>query len=142
MPRSDTDSDRPPHPAGLVYQVIGAAMAAHTALGPGLRESVYQRALVNRLRAVGLPVESQPRLRVRDRDGAWLGVCRPDLRVAGHLLVELKAGGATADRLGRRQLRAYLRQAGGAGLLLNFGGDSLTWQTLPAWRRKGKRANR
>jgi len=138
MQPSPTDSDRPRgHFTSLVYQVIGAAMAAHTALGPGHRETVYQRALVRRLHAIGLLVERQPRLGVRDRDGTWLGVCRPDLRIAGRLLVELKAGGATANRNGRRQLRAYLRQAGGTGLLLNFGGDRLIWRTLPMRRQEG-----
>ena len=43
----------------LSYQIIGASLELHKALGPGLLESVYEAALAFDLRELGLYVETQ-----------------------------------------------------------------------------------
>ena len=41
------------------YKVIGCAMEVHRTLGPGLLESVYEKALIHELKLKGLSVQSQ-----------------------------------------------------------------------------------
>jgi GxxExxY protein len=43
----------------LSYLIRGAAFKVHSALGPGLLESVYEVALSHELRAIGLDVKNQ-----------------------------------------------------------------------------------
>ncbi len=42
----------------LVYQVIGAAIEVHKALGPGLLESVYHKCMMHELTLRGIKFES------------------------------------------------------------------------------------
>ena len=46
----------------LSYAVRGAAFRVHTALGPGLLESTYEKCMVIELRRIGLAVKQQPML--------------------------------------------------------------------------------
>ena len=41
------------------YKVIGCAMEVHRTLGPGLLESVYEKALIHELKLKGFSVQSQ-----------------------------------------------------------------------------------
>ena len=43
----------------LSYKVIGCAMEVYNVLGPGLLESVYEKALIHELQINGLSVSSQ-----------------------------------------------------------------------------------
>ena len=43
----------------LIYEVIGACFEVYNTLGPGLLESVYEKALVHECRLRGLNVKSQ-----------------------------------------------------------------------------------
>lgn len=49
----------------LSFEVVGAAMEVHRALGPGFLEAVYHRALEHELMLRGLPFESHKCLHVR-----------------------------------------------------------------------------
>lgn len=72
-------------------QVLDAAFHVHSALGPGLLESVYEAALTLELRKRGLRVEVQKAIPVF-YDGQQLEVgFRADLIVEGLVLVELKS---------------------------------------------------
>lgn len=103
----------------LSGRVIEAAIAVHTALGPGFIESVYENALGLELAARGIAFEQQKNVPVLYR-GKEVGLHRLDLVIEGVLLVELKAVKAIEDIffvIGRSQMRA----AGlPAGLILNF----------------------
>ncbi len=46
----------------LTYRIIGAALAVHSELGPGLVEKVYENALCLELRRRGILFERQKRL--------------------------------------------------------------------------------
>jgi GxxExxY protein len=70
--------------------VVDAAMKVHTALGPGLLESVYEECLKHELTKRGLRVETQVWLPVV-YDGVEIeGGYKIDLLVEGQVVVELK----------------------------------------------------
>jgi GxxExxY protein len=73
----------------LSYSVIGCAMRLYKALGPGLLESVYEKALVHELVLAGISVHSQVAVEVNYR-GINIGEgLRVDLLVDDRLIVEL-----------------------------------------------------
>ncbi len=100
--------------------VIGAAIAVHRELGPGLLESSYEACLEYELLDRGLRVERQKELPVRYRGVLVECGYRIDLLVNDLVILELKA----VDRLEKiheAQLHTYLRLTGlHLGLLLNF----------------------
>ncbi|MEZ6185817.1 MAG: GxxExxY protein [Planctomycetota bacterium] len=104
---------------------LGAALTVHTALGPGLLESVYECCLEHELRLRGIRVERQVVVGL-DYRGKLLGDgFRIDLLVEGELVVEVKAV-ETLRPIHEAQLLTYLRLSGSRlGLLLNFNTESL-----------------
>ncbi|MBL9217876.1 MAG: GxxExxY protein [Opitutaceae bacterium] len=110
---------------GLSGRVIEAAIAVHTALGPGFIESVYESALAVELTARGIRFERQKIIRILHR-GEEVGEHRLDLLVEGCLLVEMKAVKDMDDIfyvIGRSQMKAAgIRD----GLILNFASMPLT----------------
>ena len=100
--------------------IIDAAMRVHTALGPGLLESVYQTCLKHELTKAGFVVESEVWLPVI-YDGIKMdGAFKADLIVNGLVIVELKAIEQVL-KVHKAQLLSYLKLSGKpVGLLLNF----------------------
>jgi GxxExxY protein len=100
--------------------ILDAAMAVHTALGPGLLESAYQACLTYELNARGLKVQTQVPLPINYRDVLIDAAYRLDLVIDGLVIVELKA----VERLmpiHDAQLLSYLKLSGKRlGLLINF----------------------
>ena len=74
----------------LSYVVIGAAIAVHQALGPGLNEGAYESALAVELAHRGIAFEPQVPAGLAYR-GVVVGRGRIDLVVAERLAVELKS---------------------------------------------------
>ncbi len=100
--------------------VIGAAIAVHRELGPGLLESAYEACLEYELIERGFLVERQLSLPVRYRSVAVDCGFRIDLRVNGSIIVELKAV-ERLERIHEAQVNTYLRLTGlHLGLLMNF----------------------
>lgn len=111
--------------AELSGRVIEAAIAVHTALGPGFLESVYENALCVELRTRGIRFEQQKAVTVLHR-GEPVGEHRLDVVVEGVLLVELKAVKEIED-IFFMVARSQMRAAGiSAGLILNFASAPLT----------------
>jgi GxxExxY protein len=104
----------------VARQIVDAAFAVHSALGPGLLESVYEICLVHELGKRGLKNERQVSLPVV-YDGVRLdGGLRLDLVVEGAVVVELKAVDALTD-VHIAQVLTYLKLSGHRlGLLINF----------------------
>lgn len=105
--------------------VLDAAFAVHSNLGPGLLESVYQAALLRELADRCLQAEAEVDIPVR-YEGEFLDVdLRLDIVVEDRLILELKA----ADELHEKhtaQLLTYLKVTGcRLGFLLNFGATHL-----------------
>lgn len=107
-------------PPTLTGVVVGAAIALHRELGPGLLEHVYEACLAHELRQQGLAVRTQVPMPILYRGIRIELAYRVDLLVEGSLLVELK----TVNKLTpvhEAQLRSYLKLSGHTvGLLINF----------------------
>ncbi len=102
-----------------------ASFSLHCYLKNGHLEKVYENGLAHRLRKLGLNVEQQHPLQVRDEDGTVLGDYFADLFIEGCLIVELKAARAV-DNEHIAQLLGYLRSSRiETGLLINFGAQKL-----------------
>jgi GxxExxY protein len=100
--------------------VIAAAIEVHRHLGPGLLESIYERALCHELHLRAVPFEGQRPVAVNYK-GVDLGDdLRLDVVVSDQVVVELKA----VDKLlpiHEAQLITYLKLTGlHVGLLINF----------------------
>ncbi len=101
-------------------RAIGAAIAVHRQLGPGLLEQVYQVCLSEELRRQGIPFEEQKNVPIRYRGLILDPGMRLDFLIGGELVVELKSVERLTD-LHQAQLISYLKMGGyPVGLLINF----------------------
>jgi GxxExxY protein len=104
----------------LTDEIIGAAIAVHRELGPGLLESAYEACLAFELLDRKLAVERQKPYPLTYRGRVLDCGYRVDLLVNGLVVVEVKA----VERLEPvhfAQLRVYLQQSRcKVGLLFNF----------------------
>jgi len=108
----------------LTSRIIGCAMEVHTTLGPGLLESVYERALLHELGLAGLRAEQQVELIVPYKNIEIRGQ-RADLVVESTVIVELKVV-ETIAAIHKAQLLSYLRSSGlPLGLLINYNAEHL-----------------
>jgi len=104
----------------ITETVIGAAIAVHRELGPGLLESAYEACLVYELAEQGLTVERQKALPVIYRGVKVDCGYRIDLLVEGKVIIELKAVGKL-EPIHEAQLLSYLKLSScKIGLLINF----------------------
>lgn len=110
----------------LTEKVIGAGIAVHRELGPGLLESVYEECLCYELGRGRIACARQVPVAVRYRDILLEGGFRVDVLVEGRLIVEVKAGERN-PALHAAQILTYMRLGGfGVGLLLNFNNAKFT----------------
>jgi GxxExxY protein len=100
--------------------IIGAAIAVHRELGPGLLESTYEACLAHELSDRGLKIDRQLALPVRYRGVLVECGYRIDLLVNDLVILELKSI-ERLDKIHEAQLQTYLRLSGlNLGLLMNF----------------------
>lgn len=109
----------------LMNRTLDAAFRVHRTFGPGLLESVYEKALQTDLRLRGINALCQVPISV-SYEGCNLGVgFRADLVVAESLLVEVKA----VERLGSihvAQVITYLKLLNlKRGFIINFNTELL-----------------
>ena len=108
----------------LTGEIIGAAIEVHRFFGPGLLESIYEKALTRELELRRVAVACQQAVPVRYK-GKTLEDFRLDLLVGGEVIVELK----TVESLlaiHTAQLLTYLKLTGlKRGLLINFNVERL-----------------
>src|SRR5689334_1954604 len=91
----------------LTERIIGRAIAVHTALGPGLLESIYEAALCMELADSGLSFQRQVLLPVTYKEQR-IGEYRLDLIVEDAVVVEIKSV-ERVDAVFYAQLLTYLR---------------------------------
>ncbi len=104
----------------LSYQVIGAAIEVHKALGPGLLESAYEECLCQELNLQNIPYKRQVDLPIEYKGMTLSAGYRMDIVVGGLVVVELKAVERTLP-IHEAQLITYLRLSKiRLGLLINF----------------------
>ncbi len=105
----------------LIYEVRGAAMEVYNYFGPGLLESVYEKALVRELELRGMDVKTQLPVPIVYKGSVVGDELRIDVLVDDELIVELKSV-EEFKPVYYKQLRTYLRLLNKeVGLLINFG---------------------
>lgn len=109
----------------LTFDVIGASMEVHSILGPGLLESLYQKALYKELLLRGHKVVSEKPVEVYYKGEKISDNLKIDLYVDDELIVELKSV-EQINPIHYKQTSSYLRLLNKQiGLLINFNEISL-----------------
>lgn len=110
----------------LTYTIIGCVLKVHSKLGPGLLESVYQKALMIELDNESLMAEEEVPLEIM-YDGYNLGLgFRMDILVEDQIILELKSVSAL-EKVHFKQLQTYLKLSNKPlGYLINFNVDKMT----------------
>jgi len=104
----------------LTRRIIGAAIAVHRELGPGLLEAVYEECLSFELGLAGLPFSRQQPIPVVYRGTKLDCGYRADLIVCSRVIIEIKAIASLAP-IHEAVMLTYLRLSGyKIGLLINF----------------------
>jgi len=104
----------------LTRQIIGAAIAVHRQLGPGLLESAYEACLAYELTSRGLSIECQKPLPLAYGDVLIDCAYRIDFLVEREVVVEVKAI-EKINRVHEAQTLLYMQLARSKlGLLINF----------------------
>lgn len=104
----------------LIYKVKGCVYEVHKVLGPGLLESVYEKALVYELKNNGFIVERQVSVPIIYKGEDLDSDLRIDLLVDKRLIVELKSV-EELHPVHFKQLNTYLVLTDMyKGLLVNF----------------------
>jgi GxxExxY protein len=101
--------------------VLDSAFRAHTRIGPGLLESVYEVILAYELRKQGLQVERQVPIPIQYDDLRFDEGFRTDLLVEGKVVVELKSVEQVLRVHGKQVLTQLRLSNHRLGLLINFG---------------------
>ena len=110
----------PPHVERVGKAVLDAAFKVHTALGPGLLESVYETCTAFETRESGLQVITQVALPVTYRDIKMDAGLRLDMLVENCVIVEFKSV-EKMNPVYDAQLITYLKLTGiRLGFLINF----------------------
>ena len=100
--------------------VLDAAYKVHTALGPGLLESVYETCTAFELTEMGLHTETQATLPVTYRGIKMDTGLRPDIIIENKVIMECKSV-ETMHPIYNAQLITYLKLTGiRLGYLINF----------------------
>ena len=104
----------------LIYETIGASMEVYNTLGPGLLESVYEKAMLYELMLRDLEVATQLPVKIIYKEEVISTDFRLDIIVEDTLIVELKS----VEKLMHvhfKQLRTYMKLLEKpVGLLVNF----------------------
>ena len=104
----------------VAHHIVDSAVEIHTALGPGLLESVYRRCLVYELSLRGLNVYAEYPISIHYKEVVLDCGYRADLLVDDCILVENKTVDAIHP-VHRAQLLTYLNLSGRSiGFLLNW----------------------
>jgi GxxExxY protein len=103
----------------LVHDTIGCCITVHRALGPGLLETIYSRALAVEFRAVGIRFEREVAVPVLYR-GEVLCEQRVDFVIEQQIVLEIKSVEHFTP-IHHAQLLNYMRLLHApVGLLINF----------------------
>ena len=104
----------------LIYKTVGAAMEVYNHLGPGLLESIYEKAMIYELQSRGLKVTSQTPVEIKYKNVTIGSDLRLDICVEDKLIIELKSVEALLP-VHFKQVRSYMKLLNvSAGVLINF----------------------
>lgn len=112
------------------YEIIGAAMNVHSALGSGFLESVYQEALEVEFQLNGIPYVREKLLPIHYRTRPLKTAYKADFLCFDSVIVELKAL-QNLSGIEEAQVINYLKASSlNKAILLNFGAKSLQHKRL------------
>ena len=107
------------------HKLLGCAYAVHSALGPGLLESIYEKALCYELQSQGFEVRNQVPVKVKYRDIFLDLNLQLDIIVDNSVILELKSVTELLP-VHKKQLLTYMRLTGTKlGYIINFNEYSL-----------------
>lgn len=107
------------------HKLLGCAYAVHSALGPGLLESIYEKALCYELQSQGFEVRNQVPVKVKYRDFSLDMNLQLDIIVDNSVILELKSVTELLP-VHKKQLLTYMRLTGiKLGYIINFNEYSL-----------------
>ena len=76
----------------LSYLIQGCFFEIRKQYGPGQKEIIYQRILIEKLSELGLNVEKEKKINIHSQDsGKILGLYQPDIVVEDKILIETKS---------------------------------------------------
>jgi GxxExxY protein len=103
----------------LTYKINGAVYEVNRVLGSGFLEKVYENALIEELKGIGLKAENQVPINVNYK-GKDVGEYYADIVVENRVIIELKAIDSL-QKIHEAQLLNYLKATDcEIGLLVNF----------------------
>ncbi len=109
----------------LTYQIIGAAIEVHKALGPGLYEKVYLQCLIHELKIRNLKFKTEMKIPFIYKNCEFETDFRCDIIVEDNIVIELKS----VDKIipiHEAQLLTYLKLLQvPKGIILNFNCSNL-----------------
>ncbi|MBN1169326.1 GxxExxY protein [Candidatus Woesebacteria bacterium] len=110
----------------LTKKIIGFCYEIHKQYGSGQKESVYQKALKEKLEINKIPYKKELSISIKSEDtGKSLGSHRLDFVIDKKVVVETKAIKFTPTKL-EQQLYSYLKNSEyKVGLMINFGSSKL-----------------
>ena len=107
------------------YKILGCVYEVYNHLGPGLLESIYEKAMIKELRLKGFEVRNQVVVPVYYKGELICPDLRLDLIVDNRLILELKSV-AEYKKLFEKQLYTYLRLTNcEMGYVINFNTDNI-----------------
>ena len=109
----------------IFKQLLDAAFAVHSEMGPGLLENVYEKCLLVELRSRGLKTESQVPVPVVYKGEKIDLAYRADLIVEDRIIVEIKAVAELTNQHWAQILNYLKLKKLTLGLLVNFSASSL-----------------
>lgn len=140
----DADTDTRTHAdndlvyADVTYKIRGAIFSVQKNIGPGHKEVIYQRALQEELRNIGLSFETEKNINVI-YGGKKIGAYRPDFIVEDKILIELKAL-PFIGKIEEKQTWNYLKGSQyRVALLVNFSPEKATIKRIVYDTARGPR---
>ena len=115
------------------YKVLGCVYEVHKELGPGLLETIYERAMIKELRSQGFEVRNQVLVPVYYKGEMICPDLRLDLIIDNKLILELKSV-VEYRKLFEKQLLTYLRLMNcEMGYVINFNADYIRDEIHPVF---------
>ena len=112
--------------AELSYKIQGAIYAVANKYGHGLKEQIYQKALVEEFTKRNVSFEQQKRVNIYSVDtGKVLGTYIPDFVIGNKIILEIKASSFTTKQDVSQQLSYLKSSTCEIGYLVNFNTNAL-----------------
>lgn len=113
------------------YKVLGCVYEVYKELGPGLLESIYEKAMIKELTMQGFEVRNQVPVPVYYKGELIVPDYRLDLIVDNRLILELKSV-VEYKKLFEKQLLTYLRlMKCELGYVINFNSENIKNDIYP-----------